>query len=69
MPISLQGVGKLKLNYNIRFFNLDKRMQAQETLLGCLQCFRRLEMEGGLVPKLLEASLSVFGPNLSSTSP
>jgi hypothetical protein len=44
-------------------------MQAQETLLGCLQCLERLDKEGGLVPKLKEASLSVLRPNLSSTSP
>jgi len=37
-------------------------MQAQETLLGCLQCLRRREKEGGLVSKLKDASLSVLRP-------
>ena len=46
-----------------------ERMQAQETLLGCLQCLERLEKEEGLIRKLKETSLSVLRPNLSNTSP
>jgi hypothetical protein len=39
----MQDVGKAKLENTLQFTNNEdkKRMQAQETLLGCLQCFRR----------------------------
>jgi hypothetical protein len=35
----MQGVGKTKLENTLQFttYENDKRMQAQETLLGCLQ--------------------------------
>jgi hypothetical protein len=36
-------------------------MQVQETLLGCLQCLGKENKEEGLVPKFLDASLSVLG--------
>jgi hypothetical protein len=36
-------------------------MQAQETLLGCLQCLESENREEGLAPKLLDASLSLWG--------
>jgi hypothetical protein len=45
-----------------------ERMQAQETLLGCLQCLESENREEGLAPKLLDASLSVLGPKICRNS-
>jgi hypothetical protein len=45
-----------------------QRMQAQETLLDCLQCLESENKEDGLTPKLLDASLSVLRPKICRNS-
>jgi hypothetical protein len=47
----MQGVVK-KIKTNLQIINLENkwRMQAQETLLGCLQRFRNKEKKEGFAP-------------------
>jgi hypothetical protein len=58
-PITMQGVGKTQtyLHFTEKF-KVD-RMQAEETLSGCLQCLESENKKEGLAPKLLDASLSL----------
>jgi hypothetical protein len=63
-PITMQGVGKTQAYLHFTEKIEVDRMQAQETLLGCLQCLESENREEGLALKLLDASLSLYGPNI-----